>query len=234
MPSSDRIVVVYMEGDAKLAQVTASYLESHGLRVTVAPSAQEGMAQIKREQPDVILLDPMLPDNHDFEVCRSVRERVSTPIIIVTARTEEADQVMGLEGSGADDYVPKPFSPRELLARVRAKARRSRSRFGLPAVVTAGILSVDTAARSATVRGKTVVLTASEFDLLRAFVERPGRALTRNQLLDLVRRNSDFAFARTIDAHICRLREKVCDDPRHPRLLMTVRGVGYMLAADPA
>lgn len=233
MPSSDTIFVVYIDGDASLAQATRRYLESHGVRVTVALSACEGIAQIQRERPDVILLDPALSDDLGLEVCRTVRERVSTPIIIVTARSEEADQVMGLEGGGADDYVAKPFSPRELLARVRAKARRSRRHSGARAVFSAGTVSVDTAARSATVQGESVALTACQFDLLRAFVERPGRVLTRDQLLDLVREHSAAAL-RTIDAHVSRLRQKVGDDPRHPRLLKTVRGVGYVLTAERA
>jgi DNA-binding response OmpR family regulator len=167
-----------------------------------------------------------------FEVCRALRARVDAPIIMVTARGEEADRVMGLEG-GADDYIAKPFSSRELLARVRAHARRARGKSGPAAgMIGVGPIAVDPVTRRATSSGKELNLTTYEFDLLRVFVERAGRVLTREQLVELVRGRADEAFDRSIDVHISHLRKKLGDDPRSPRILKTVRGVGYLFAAD--
>jgi DNA-binding response OmpR family regulator len=224
--------VVYIEDDQKLARLTARYLESHGLRVSQAGDAREGIALVLREPPDVILLDLMLPGIDGFEVCRQLRARVTTPIIMVTARGEEADRVMGLEG-GADDYMAKPFSSRELLARIRAQARRARGRAG-PAsgLLVAGPISIDPSSRAATLRGVDLALTTYEFDLLRVFAERPSRVLTREQLVDLVRGSADEAFERSIDVHISHLRRKLGDDPRNPSIIKTVRGVGYLFATD--
>jgi DNA-binding response OmpR family regulator len=225
--------VVYIEDDAKLGRLTARYLETHGMRVTLAAEPREGIACVLRERPDVVLLDLMLPGMDGLEVCRELRARVDTPIIMVTARGEEADRVMGLEG-GADDYIAKPFSSRELLARIRAQARRARGRSG-PAstgVVIAGPLAIDAVARSATLHDEPLALTTYEFDLLRVFVERAGRVLTREQLVDLVRGSAEEAFDRSIDVHISHLRKKLGDDPRSPALLKTVRGVGYLFAVD--
>lgn len=226
---SETVVVVYIEDDAKLARLTARYLESHEMRVVVAANGREGIVSVMRERPDVILLDLMLPGVDGFEVCRQLRERLDTPIIMVTARDEEADRVMGLEG-GADDYIAKPFSSRELLARVRAQARRARGRVGPQGVLTAGALSVDPATRSVKMDGDVLTLTTYEFDLLRAFVERAGRVLPREQLAALM--GSASALDRSIDVHVSHLRQKLGDDPRSPRLLKTVRGVGYMLVAE--
>jgi len=226
---SDAVVVVYIEDDAKLARLTARYLESHGLRVVVAANGREGIAAVMRERPDVILLDLMLPGADGFEVCRQLRERLDTPIVMVTARGEEADRVMGLEG-GADDYIAKPFSSRELLARVRAHARRARGRVGPQGVLTAGSLSVDPQARRATMDGEPLALTTYEFDLLRAFVERTGRVLPREHLAELM--GGSAVFDRSIDVHVSHLRQKLGDDPRSPRMLKTVRGVGYVLVVE--
>lgn len=227
--SSETVVVVYIEDDAKLARLTARYLESHGVRMVVAANGRDGVASVMRERPDVILLDLMLPGTDGFEVCRQLRERLDTPIIMVTARGEEADRVMGLEG-GADDYIAKPFSSRELLARVRAHARRARGRVGPQGVLNAGSLSLDPASRSVTMAGDPLSLTTYEFDLLRAFVERAGRVLPREQLAELM--GGSAVFDRSIDVHVSHLRQKLGDDSRSPRLLKTVRGVGYMLVLD--
>ncbi|HEX8791248.1 MAG TPA: response regulator transcription factor [Polyangiaceae bacterium] len=225
--------IVYIEDDTKLARITAKYLETHGFRVSVASTGRDGIARVLREQPDVILLDLMLPEVDGFEVCRQLRVRVGTPIIMITARGEEADRVMGLEG-GADDYIAKPFSPRELLARIRAHARRARGRIGPPAVgvVQAGPIAVDVGARRASLNGEDLTLTTYEFDLLRVLAERPGRVLTREQLVDLVRGSADEAFERSIDVHVSHLRKKLGDDPRSPRIIKTVRGVGYLLGVE--
>jgi len=229
-PDSESISVVYIEDDERLASLTARYLESHGVRVTLATDARDGIAKVLRERPDAILLDLMLPGLDGLEACRQLRSRVDTPILMVTARGEEVDRVMGLEG-GADDYIPKPFSSRELLARVRAQVRRARGLSGpASSLLRVGALVVDVAAMRATLEGRELALTTYEFMLLRALVERAGRVLTREQLVDLVRGNADEAFERSIDVHVSHLRHKLGDDPRSPRLLKTVRGVGYLLA----
>jgi len=230
--SGESTSVVYVEDDQKLARLTAKYLESHGVRVWLAGDAREGMACVLRERPDVILLDLMLPGVDGLELCKQLRGRVDTPIVMVTARDEEADRVMGLEG-GADDYIAKPFSSRELLARIRAQARRARGKAGPPAgLLSAGPLSIDPVGRRVTLTGVDLPLTTYEFDLLRVFAERPGRVLTREQLVDFVRGSADEAFERSIDVHVSHLRKKLGDDPRNPRILKTVRGVGYLFAAD--
>lgn len=227
------MAVVYIEDDPRIARLTAKYLESHGVVVTLATDGLEGVAAVLRARPDVVLLDLMLPGIDGLEVCRQLRARTKVPIIMVTARGEEVDRVLGLEG-GADDYLVKPFSSRELLARIRAQARRALGKVGPPCVlVRVGDLALDAAAMRATLDGQLLALTTYEFALLRALAERAGRVLTREQLVDLVRGSADEAFDRTIDVHISRLRQKLNDDPRNPRILKTVRGVGYMLAAEP-
>jgi len=225
--------IVFIEDDEKLARLTARYLESHNVRVTLATDARDGIAAVLREHPDVVLLDLMLPEIDGFEVCQRLRARVHTPIIMVTARGEEADRVMGLEG-GADDYLPKPFSARELLARIRAHARRARGLAGPPAErqIVAGSLTIDPCARRAVFGGADLALTTYEFDLLHAIAERAGRVLTREQLVDLVRGSADEAFDRSIDVHVSHLRKKLGDDPKNPRIIKTVRGIGYVFAVD--
>jgi len=234
LPSERNAVsVVYIEDDEKLARLTAKYLESHGMRVTVAKDGREGVACVLRERPDVILLDLMLPEIDGFEVCQKLRSRIDTPILMITARGEEADRVMGLEG-GADDYIAKPFSARELLARIRAHARRARGLAGPPGekLVVAGRLLIDNSARKATLDNMPLVLTTYEFELLYVFAERAGRVLTREQLVDLVRGSPDEAFDRSIDVHVSHLRKKLGDDPKNPAIIKTVRGIGYVFASD--
>ncbi|MDI3284492.1 response regulator transcription factor [Polyangium sp. 15x6] len=225
--------IVFIEDDEKLARLTARYLESHNVRVTLATDPRDGIAAVLREHPDVVLLDLMLPEIDGFEVCQRLRARVHTPIIMVTARGEEADRVMGLEG-GADDYLPKPFSARELLARIRAHARRARGLAGPPAErqIVAGSLTIDPCARRAIFGETELALTTYEFDLLHALAERAGRVLTREQLVDLVRGSADEAFDRSIDVHVSHLRKKLGDDPKNPRIIKTVRGIGYVFAID--
>jgi DNA-binding response OmpR family regulator len=187
---------------------------------------------VLRVRPDVVLLDVMLPGMSGLDICRSLRERIDVPIIMVTARVEEADRVMGLEG-GADDYVSKPFSSRELVARIRAQARRGRGDAGPHAErLVVGDLVVDATTMTATQGGAQLSLTTLEFSLLRVLAERAGRVLTREQLLAFVHGASDEAFDRSIDVHISRLRSKLQDDPRNPKLLKTIRGVGYMLTTS--
>ncbi len=226
------LTIVYVEDDERLARLTSQYLTLHGVEVVHVARGDAAVAEVLRVRPDVVLLDLMLPGMDGLEVCRQLRERVDVPIIMVTARVEEADRVMGLEG-GADDYVSKPFSTRELLARVRAQARRARGKTGpRPERIEIGPLVVDAQTMSASMHGKPLTLTTLEFAVLRALAERSGRVLTREQLLAMVHVAGDEAFDRSIDVHVSRLRQKLGDDSRSPRLLKTVRGVGYVLTPD--
>jgi two-component system, OmpR family, response regulator len=225
------ILVLYVEDDERLAQLTARYLESHGLKISVVANGLDAVPEALRQRPDVILLDIMLPGIDGLEVCRRLRARLDTPIIMVTAHGDEPDRVVGLEG-GADDYLVKPFSSRELLARIRAQARRARGRAGPPGqAIVVGLLRIEPQSMRVTLAGRELGLTTYEFALLRALAERAGQVLTREQLMDLVRGSAEESFDRSIDVHISHLRQKLGDDPRNPRLLKTVRGVGYLLAA---
>lgn len=221
--------VVYVEDDERLAQLTARYLESHQLEVHCVPRGDLAVAEVLRLRPDVVLLDLMLPGADGLEVCRRLRERCHVPIIMVTARTEEADRVLGLEG-GADDYLSKPFQSRELVARIRAQARRARGEAGPRAErIVLEDLVVDPATLEVTLGGRQIHLTTNEFQLLHALAQQAGRVLDRERLLGLLHGSAEEAFDRSIDVVVSRLRHKLEADPRHPRWLKTVRGVGYVL-----
>ena len=232
MPTDPVLTALLVEDDARLAALTAEYLGGHGVVVTCTGDGAAGLEEASRRAYDVVLLDLMLPGKHGLEVCRELRSRSDVPIVILTARGEEADRVTGLE-LGADDYLAKPFSPRELLARIRAVVRRARGQVG-PSVkpVRVGALALDPGARRATVQGREIVLTGYEFSLLYALASRAGRVLTREQLIELAGGSVDDAFDRSVDVHVSRLRQKLGDDPKNPRMLKTVRGSGYMLAAE--
>jgi two-component system OmpR family response regulator len=221
-----------VEDDARLARLTADYLEEHGVRTTLASDGEAGLSLARSGEFDVVVLDLMLPSRDGFDVCRELRRASEVPIIVVTARGSEADRVLGLE-LGADDYLVKPFSPRELLARLRSMVRRSR---GLVRTsgreLRVGRLTLYLDALRATLDGHDLALTASEFVLLRVLAERKGRVLSREQLLELAHTGSDEVFDRAIDVRISRLRAKLGDDPKRPRLLKTVRSVGYLLADE--
>lgn len=224
------IKVLLVEDDSRLAQLTARYLESHGVLVTIAADGLEGQSEALRRQYDCIVLDLMLPGRDGIEVTRELRARTDVPILMVTARGEEADRVLGLE-VGADDYVTKPFSPRELLARIRATVRRVRGQAGpTKQTIQVGGLVLDPQRMTVTLEGKPVDLTAYEFSILRALAQRPGHVLSREQLLDLAKGSAELSFDRSIDVHVSRLRAKLGDDSRSPKILKTVRGVGYLLA----
>lgn len=228
--SAPSIKVLLVEDDARLAQLTARYLESHGVLVTVARDGLEGQAEALRRQYDCVVLDLMLPGRDGIEVCRQLRGKIAVPIIMVTARGAESDRVLGLE-VGADDYVTKPFSARELLARIRATVRRSRGEVGpQKELLSVGQLVLDPARLSVELGGKAVAVTSYEFAVLRALAQRPGEVLSREQLLDLAKGSAELSFDRSIDVHVSRLRAKLGDEGG--RMLKTVRGAGYMLAAE--
>jgi two-component system OmpR family response regulator len=223
--------VLLVEDDERLSRLTARYLEQHGVTVTCVGDGDRALREATHGMYDVVLLDVMLPGRSGIDVCRELRAVKDVPVIMVTARGEEADRVLGLE-IGADDYVSKPFSSRELLARVRAQVRRARGRAG-PAFrpLRVGRLTIDPGALRATLDGKVLQLTGYEFALLRTLAERAGRVLTREQLLEIAKGSAEEAFDRSIDGHISRLRHKLGDDPKRPTLLITVRGAGYVLAS---
>jgi DNA-binding response OmpR family regulator len=205
-------------------------LRGSGILVDRAVSGTEVLASTARRQYDVILLDLMLPGRDGLDVCRELRGRLDTPIIMVTARREEVDRVMGLD-AGADDYVTKPFSSRELVSRIRAVVRRARGHVGpSDRLIRVGPITIDPTTMQVTVEQRPIELTGYEFALLRVLAERAGRVLSREQLLDLARGSSEEAFERSIDVQISKLRQKLGDDARRPRYLKTIRGVGYVLA----
>jgi len=227
MAAEPLIHLLLVEDDARLASLTREYLERHDAVVSVESDGDQGLRLALRHRFDAVLLDLMLPGRDGIEVCQRLREHSDVPIIMITARGEEADRVLGLE-IGADDYVPKPFSPRELLARIHAVLRRSRGQAGpRRRTVSAGGLVLDPGAHSATMDGRSLDLTPYEFSLLFALAERPGRVLGREQLMELAGGSADEAFDRSIDVHISRLRQKLGDDPRQPKRIRTIRGVGY-------
>jgi two-component system, OmpR family, response regulator len=232
--SSTSHLVLLVEDDLRLAALTKEYLEGHGVSVIHVADGRRGEEEALSGRYDAVLLDLMLPGKDGLEVCREIRARSDVPVLVLTARGEEADRVMGLE-LGADDYLAKPFSPRELLARIRALVRRAKGRAG-PArdVVRVGALTVDPGARRVTLDGREVALTSYEFALLEALARRAGRVLSRERLMELARGSAEESFDRSVDVHVSRLRQKLGDDPKRPRLLKTVRGAGYVLADEGA
>ncbi len=230
--ATESIRLLFIDDDHHLARLTTRYLEAHAVDVTWVGTGESGLAHLIHGAFDAVLLDVMLPGIDGIDVCREIRARSDVPVLILTALGGEEDRVHGLE-IGADDYIRKPFSSRELLARLRAQVRRARGHSGPAArCLIAGGLRIDLGAMQVTVDGRPVTLTSYEFALLRTLAEQPGRVMSREQLLDLARGNAEDAFDRSIDVHISRLRQKLEADPRHPSLLKTVRGVGYMVA-DP-
>jgi DNA-binding response OmpR family regulator len=223
--------LLLVEDDARLGAMVAEYLGRHDLDVTVAPDGERGLAILRRGRFDVVLLDVMLPGIDGFEVCRRIRaapEWAALPVLMLTARGEDVDKIVGLE-LGADDYLAKPFNPRELLARIRAILRRGGADAPPRTRLTAGGLVIDVDAREVTLDGRRVVLTHHEFELLVALARAGGRVLTRDQLMDALRGQEHEAFDRSIDVHVSKLRAKLEKDPRAPRYIKTVRGVGYAL-----
>ena len=225
------IRVLLVEDDRKIARLTEEYLQTYGLSVRWVGDGAAALIEAAREEFDIVVLDLMLPERDGFDVCRTLRQRSHVPILVVTARVEIADRVLGLE-LGADDYLTKPFSPRELLARIQALVRRARGRAGPTGLLHVGRLTLDTSSCSASLDGQELVLTSYEFTLLRVLAEHAGRVLSREQLLDLAKGGADEVFDRSIDVRVSRLRHKLGDDPRHPSLLKTIRGSGYMLVGD--
>ncbi len=225
------IRALLIEDDRRLASLLREFLGQHGVEATVAEDGGQALQQLQSQRFDILLLDLMLPGMDGLSLTRRVRERWKTPIIMVTARGDDADKIVGLE-LGADDYLAKPFNPRELLARIRAVLRRAPGE-AESAVFESGGLRIDFAARDVSISGVRQSLTAHEYEVLAALARNAGRVLSRDQLLELVKgEGADEAFDRSIDVHVSRLRQKIEADPRHPRYVKTVRGAGYLLAKE--
>lgn len=220
--------ILLIEDDTRLAGMLSEYLGGEGFVVAHAPSGDAGLKLHARNGFDAIVLDVMLPDIDGLEVCRQVRVAAPTPILMLTARGEAMDRIIGLE-LGADDYLPKPFEPRELLARLRAILRRERGTLKGDLLVF-GRLEIDRGARVARIEGAARTLTGYQFDLLVALAERSGRVMARETLMDLVKGEALEAFDRSIDVHISRIRASIEDDPKQPRRIITIRGAGYVFA----
>ena len=223
---ADRILLI--EDDSRLAAMIAEYLGESGYRVAVAPTGHAGLERIAREPFDALVLDLMLPDMDGLDLCRALRARADTPVLMLTARGDAADRIVGLE-IGADDYLPKPFQPRELLARLRAILRRAKPGARTP-LLRFGRLEIDREARTVRIGGEERVITSYQFALLVALAENAGRVLSREALMDLVKGEPIEAFDRSIDVHVSRIRAAIEDDAKKPRRIVTVRGAGYVFA----
>jgi len=225
---SERVLVV--EDDPRLAEMLSEYLSQAGFRISLATLGAAALRQLADGPYDAVVLDLMLPDMDGLDVCRQIRTRADTPVLMLTARGDAIDRIIGLE-LGADDYLPKPFEPRELLARLRAILRRRTP--GKPAAerpLHFGRLDIDTGARAVLLDGVRCDLTSYQFDLLLVLAENAGRVLSRETLMDKVKGEHLEAFDRSIDVHMSRIRAAIEDDPKKPRRVITVRGAGYVFA----
>jgi two-component system phosphate regulon response regulator OmpR len=230
--------ILMIEDDERLGRMVGDYLGQSGFSYSQALDGQSGLSQLQganpAERPDLIILDLMLPDMDGLEVCRRIRALPSDiahiPLLMLTAKGDPMDRIVGLE-MGADDYLPKPFEPRELLARIRAVLRRRTDSGNAPdTALQFGTLRIERDARAVTVGGQACELTAYQFDLLLALAERAGRVLTRDQIMEAVRGRELEAFDRSIDVHMGRIRSAIEADPKAPKRILTVRGVGYVFA----
>jgi DNA-binding response OmpR family regulator len=220
--------ILIVDDEPKIVRLVADYLADGGYRVVAARSGDEALMRVRTEAPDLVVLDLGLPGIDGLDVTRAIRRSGELPIIMLTARDEETDRIIGLE-LGADDYVTKPFSPRELVARVRAVLRRHAGRTEAE-LLRAGDLSLDVPRMRVTRGDQPVELTATEFSLLASMARQPGRVFTRSQLLDAIHGVAFEAYERAIDAHVKNIRRKLEPEPHSPRYLLTVYGVGYRLA----
>ncbi len=226
--------LLMIEDDARLADMVAHYLRENGFNVVHAGDGTTGLRALAEMVPDLVILDLMLPDIDGLDLCRRIKAQSAAAVLMLTAKGDPMDRVVGLE-LGADDYLPKPFEPRELLARIRAVLRRSSPAPGSMSApqrppLRFGSLTIDCDAREVSVAGRVCELTSYQFDLLRVMAERAGRVLTRDQIMEAVRGRELEAFDRSIDVHMGRIRQAIEADPKAPRRILTVRGVGYVFA----
>ncbi len=223
--------ILVVDDEERLTSLVKAYFTQEGFRVVTARNGREALFLARQEKPDLIVLDLMMPEMDGYEFMRLHRKERETPIILLTARVEDSDKVLGLE-LGADDYVTKPFSPRELTARVRAVLRRAGQAAPEPDLLRAADVTLDRAGHTVRVGARVVDLTPSEFDLLAALMSAPGRAFSRLELLDRLQGAAYEGYERTIDVHIKNLRAKIEPDPSKPRYVETVYGVGYRFAPE--
>jgi DNA-binding response OmpR family regulator len=217
--------ILVVDDEFKIVQLVRAYLQQAGFSVLTASDGQQALTLFRVEQPALVILDLMLPDIDGLDVAREIRKESSIPIIMLTARAEDADRIAGLE-LGADDYVVKPFNPRELVARVRAVLRRTEG-LTKSTMIEAGDLAIDLSTHEARLQGRVLDLTPIEFKLLATLAEQPGRVFTRLQLIEALSGTTYATLDRTIDTHIKNLRRKIERDPQNPKYIVTVRGVGY-------
>ena len=223
--------VLIVDDDRQIRDLLRLYVEREGHRATFAADGPEALAVAARSRPDLVLLDVMLPGLDGFEVCRQLRETSDVPVLLLTARSGDSDKVVGLD-IGADDYIVKPFSPRELMARVRAQLRRHRPPSDDEPVLLADGLVLDPSAVEVTLDGRPISMTPAEFRILHTLMRRPGRVFSRDELIEVLHRDDDPGIIdRTIDVHLGRLRRKLGDDAAAPRFIGTVRTVGYKFVA---
>jgi two-component system alkaline phosphatase synthesis response regulator PhoP len=223
--------ILVVDDEPRIAEIARDYLERAGYTVTMAGNGADALTIARTKHPDLIVLDLGLPHVDGLDVTRSLRKRSNVPIIMLTARVDERDKLAGLE-LGADDYITKPFSPKELVARVRAVFRRIDAPPERGDLVRAGEVTLDKRRMQVTIGANHIDLTATEFELLATLARQPGRVFTRAQLLDAIRGVEADAFDRAIDAHVKNVRRKLEPDPKHPRYVLTVHGVGYKFADD--
>ena len=226
-------LILVVDDEPKIVKLARDYLEQSGFRVMTATDGIAALAVAHRERPDLIVLDLKLPGMDGLDVCRTLRRESDVPIIMLTARVEEADRLIGLE-LGADDYITKPFSPRELVARVRAVLRRIQGGVHQSGLILVADLEIDLNGRRVTRKGEAITLTRSEFNLLATLAQHPGQAFTREQLLTRLYDVAYDSYARSIDAHIKNLRQKLEIDPGETRYILTVFGVGYKFSDEVA
>ena len=223
--------VLVIDDDRGLRDLLAEYLAGRGLRVDTAPDGEEGLRRIRAGSFDLIVLDIMMPGLDGLETTRQIRTFSSIPIIMLTARGDEMDRIVGLE-LGADDYLSKPFNPRELLARIQAVLRRTPRSSTENRLLRAGPIAIDTERRSTTLNGTPLDLTTTEFEILRILVANAGRVIPRERLMEMARGEAWAAFDRSVDVHISHLRKKLGEDSKRPQWIKTIRGVGYSFAAS--
>jgi len=222
--------ILVVDDEADLVELVSYNLKKEGFAVDTASDGETALSKVKKGKYDLIILDLMLPGMQGIELCRTLRAGMKTsgiPIIMLTARSEEVDKILGLE-MGADDYMTKPFSPRELAARVKAVLRRFTEKPVIEKIMKIGDIEIDRERYTVTIRGKSVKLSATEFKLLLFLAERRGKVFSRDQLLDAVWRDEAFVEPRTVDVHIRRLRSNIEADPANPRYIKTLRGIGYL------